>query len=114
MGSGVAFFDFDMDGDQDLLFTNGTWWPWDIKKEPGLKPTTAVLYRNDGNGGFEDVTADSGLNVAFYGMGVAIGDYDNDGLPDVYCTAVGSNRLFRNLGDGKFTDTTKQAGVAGG
>ena len=114
MGSGVAFFDFDMDGDQDLLFTNGTWWPWDIKKEPELKPTTAVLYRNDGNGVFEDVTADSGLNVAFYGMGVAIGDYDNDGLPDVYCTAVGSNRLFRNLGEGKFTDTTKQAGVAGG
>ena len=114
MGSGVAFFDFDMDGDQDLLFTNGTWWPWDIKKEPGLKPTTAVLYRNDGNGVFEDVTADSGLNVAFYGMGVAIGDYDNDGLPDVYCTAVGSNRLFRNLGEGKFIDTTKQAGVAGG
>ena len=114
MGSGVAFFDFDMDGDQDLLFTNGTWWPWDIKKEPGLKPTTAVLYRNDGNGVFEDVTADSGLNVAFYGMGVAIGDYDNDGLPDVYCTAVGSNRLFRNLGEGKFIDTTKQAGVVGG
>jgi len=114
MGSGVAFFDFDIDGDQDLLFINGTWWPWDINKKPDLKPTTAALYRNDGNGVFEDVTVGSGLDVSFYGMGVAIGDYDNDGLPDVYCTAVGSNRIYRNLGDGKFTDTTVTAGVAGG
>lgn len=114
MGSGVAFFDFDVDGDQDLLFINGTWWPWDIKKKPELKPTTSGLYRNDGNGVFEDVTVGSGLDVAFYGMGVAIGDYDNDGLPDIYCTAVGSNRMYRNLGDGKFTDTTEVARVAGG
>ena len=114
MGSGVAFFDFDADGDQDLLFTNGTWWEWDLEKKPELKPTTAVLYRNDGKGGFVDVTADSGLDIAFYGMGVAIGDVDNDGLPDVYQTAVGENRLFRNLGNGKFTDVTQQSGVAGG
>ena len=113
MGSGVAFFDFDVDGDQDLLFINGTWWPWDMKRNQELKPTTAALYRNDGNGVFEDVTVGSGLDVAFYGMGVAIADYDNDGLPDVYCTAVGSNRIYRNLGGGKFTDTTGAAGVAG-
>ena len=114
MGSGVAFFDFDADGDQDLLFANGTWWPWDADEKPELKPTTALLYRNDGKGAFEDVTAGSGLDVPFYGMGVAIGDIDNDGLPDVYQTAVGSNRLFRNLGDGKFADVTQQSGVAGG
>lgn len=114
MGAGVAFFDFDSDGDQDLLFINGTWWPWDIKKKPELKPTTAALYRNNGKGMFEDVTVGSGLDVPFYGMGLAIGDYDNDGLPDVYCTAVGSNRIFKNLGGGKFNDVTALAGVAGG
>ncbi len=114
MGSGVAFFDFDGDGDQDLLFTNGVWWPWDVKKRPELKPTTAALYRNSGKGQFEDVTDGSGLDVAFYGMGVAIGDFDNNGLPDVYQTAVGANRLFQNLGNGKFADVTQQAGVAGG
>ena len=114
MGSGVAFFDFDDDGDQDLLFTNGVWWPWDVKKRPELKPTTAALYRNNGKGQFEDVTDGSGLDVAFYGMGVAIGDFDNNGLPDVYQTAVGANRLFQNLGNGKFVDVTQQTGVAGG
>ena len=114
MGNGVAFFDFDADGDQDLLFTNGTWWPWDLEKKPELKPTTAALYRNDGKGAFEDVTAGSGLDVPFYAMGVAIGDVDNDGLPDVYQTAVGGNRLFRNLGNGKFADVTSEAGVGGG
>ena len=114
MGNGVAFFDFDGDGDQDLLFTNGTWWPWDLEKKPELKPTTAALYRNDGKGAFEDFTAGSGLDVPFYAMGVAIGDVDNDGLPDVYQTAVGGNRLFRNLGNGKFADVTSEAGVGGG
>lgn len=114
MGNGVAFFDFDGDGDQDLLFTNGTWWPWDLEKKPELKPTTAALYRNDGKGAFENVTAGSGLDVPFYAMGVAIGDVDNDGLPDVYQTAVGGNRLFRNLGNGKFADVTSGAGVGGG
>ena len=88
MGSGVAFFDFDDDGDQDLLFTNGVWWPWDVKKRPELKPTTAALYRNNGKGQFEDVTDGSGLDVAFYGMGVAIGDFDNNGLPDFKIVAI--------------------------
>ncbi len=113
MGSGVAFFDFDGDGDQDLFFVNGIWWPWDIEKKPELELTTAALYRNNGKGEFEDVTQRSGLDVGLYGMGVAIGDYDNDALPDIYLTAVGTNRLFRNLGNGKFIDVTQQAGVAG-
>tara|TARA_Y100001934_G_C12359183_1_gene779706 strand:+ start:579 stop:2468 length:1890 start_codon:yes stop_codon:yes gene_type:complete len=113
MGSGVAFFDFDGDGDQDLFFVNGIWWPWDIEKKPELELTTPALYRNNGKGEFEDVTQGSGLDVGLYGMGVAIGDYDNDALPDIYLTAVGTNRLFRNLGNGKFIDVTQQAGVAG-
>src|SRR5438552_12631576 len=111
MGGGVAFFDFDNDGDQDLLLINSTYWPGHIP--PGRQPTTMALYRNDGKGHFEDVTAGSGLDVSFYGMGVAIGDYDNDGLPDVFITAVGENHLFHNLGNGTFSDVTAQAGVAG-
>src|SRR2546430_2435782 len=104
MGGGVAFFDFDNDGDQDLLLINSTYWPGHIP--PGRQPTTMALYRNDGKGHFEDVTAGSGLDVSLYGMGVAIGDYDNDGLPDVFITAVGENRLFHNEGNGKFQDVT--------
>lgn len=111
MGGGVAFFDFDNDGDQDLLFVNSTYWPGKIPSDKN--PTTCALYRNDGTGHFEDVTAGSGLDVALYGMGVAVGDYDNDGLVDVFLTAVGENRLFHNLGHGKFADVTAQAGVAG-
>src|SRR5258706_4494596 len=76
MGGGVAFFDFDNDGDQDLLFVNSTYWPDHIPT--GKKPTTMALYQNDGKGHFTDVTAGSGLDVGFYGMGVAVGDYDND------------------------------------
>ncbi len=113
MGSGVAFVDFDGDGDQDLFFVNGISWPWDNDKTPEHELTTAALYRNNGKGEFEDVSKDSGLDVGLYGVGVAIGDYDNDALPDIYLTAVGANRLFRNLGNGKFVDVTYQAGVAG-
>ena len=72
-----------------------------------------ALYHNDGTGHFQDVTAGSGLDVSVYGMGVAVGDYDNDGLVDVFITAVGSNHLFRNLGQGKFADVTAAAGVGG-
>jgi len=94
MGSGVGIFDFDGDGDLDLLFIQSR--PW-----TGAAPTMK-LYRNDGNWKFTDVTAESGLAVPCYGMGVAIADYDADGDPDVYVTALGPNLLFRNDG-GKFT-----------
>jgi hypothetical protein len=72
-----------------------------------------ALYHNDGHGHFTDVTPGSGLDVSFYGMGVAVGDYDNDGLPDVFITAVGGNHLFHNEGGGKFREVTTQAGVGG-
>jgi hypothetical protein len=111
MGGGVAFFDYDNDADADLLFINGADWPWAPKKAP--KPPTMALYRNDGTGRFEDVTARSGLDVSFYGMAPAVGDFDNDGLVDLFVTGVGGNRLFRNLGGGRFSDVTKDAGVSG-
>lgn len=114
MGGGNAFFDFDDDGDQDLLLINFRRWPRD-PRGPAQAPATMALYQNkgDGTGQFEDVTAGSGLDVSMYGMGVAVGDYDNDGLVDVFLSAVGSNRLFHNEGDGKFLDITASAGVAG-
>jgi hypothetical protein len=108
MGSGVAFFDFDNDGDQDLLFANGTDWPW--RRATNTAPT-AALYRNDGAGRFDDVTQGSGLDISVYGMGIAVGDYDNDGHVDVFLTGVGDTRLFHNEGSGKFRDVTGQAGI---
>ena len=111
MGGGVAFFDYDNDGHQDLLFINSTYWPGHIP--PDKKPPTMALYHNDGHGHFTDVTAGSGLDVTFYGMGVAIGDYDNDALPDIFVTAVGDNHLFHNQGHGKFREVTTPAGIAG-
>ena len=111
MGGGVGCFDFDNDGAQDLLFVNGAAWPW--RADTGGKLPTMALYRNDGKGRFSDMTAGSGLDVGLYGMGVAFGDFDNDGRGDVFITAVGGNRLFRNLGGGKFVDVTKEAGVSG-
>jgi hypothetical protein len=109
MGGGCAVFDFDNDGDQDILFVNSKDWPWD---EPSDRSSTLALYRNDG-GTFTDVTADSGLGVSIYGMGAAVGDFDNDGRVDVFVTAVGENRLFHNLGEGRFEDITDSAAVAG-
>jgi len=111
MGGSVAFFDFDNDADADLLFVNGTDWPWAPKK--AVKPPTMALYRNDGKGRFEDVTSGSGLDVSFYGMAPAVGDFDNDGLVDLFVTGVGGNHLFRNLGGGKFADVTTESGVRG-
>lgn len=110
MGGGVAFFDFDSDGDQDLLFTNGTSW----SESDEAPASTPALFSNDGLGHFEDVTAGSGLDVLVYGMGLAIADYDGDGLPDIYLTAVGSNYLFHNEGEGRFEDVTTKVGVGGG
>ncbi|MCB9831716.1 MAG: CRTAC1 family protein [Planctomycetes bacterium] len=109
MGSGAAFFDMDGDGDPDLYLASGCSWPGD---EP-VRPGGGRLYRNDG-GHFVDVSADSGLDTrGFYGMGVAVGDYDGDGREDLYLTAVGPNRLYRNLGAGRFEDVTTATGVAG-
>jgi hypothetical protein len=95
MGSGVAFLDYDKDGKPDLLFVNSCYWPG---HEDASRPApTLALYRNLGNGKFEDVTKDSGLALTMYGMGVTVGDYDNDGWPDVFITALSGNRLFRNV-----------------
>ncbi|MSU64398.1 MAG: CRTAC1 family protein [Pedosphaera sp.] len=112
MGGGVAFLDFDNDGAQDLLFVNSTLWPWKSAAS-GSPRSTMALYRNNGKGIFTDVTAGSGLEVAFYGMGVACGDFDNDSLVDVFFTGVGGNHLFKNLGSGKFKEITVEAGVGG-
>ena len=109
MGSGVAIFDADGDGWPDVFFVNSKTWPG----QPA-KPSAPALYRNNHNGTFTDVTAGSGLNATLYGMGVSVGDFDNDGRPDVYVTAVGGNHLYRNLGGMKFADVTAQAGVGGG
>lgn len=110
MGSGVAFFDFDSDGDQDLLFINSTKWKW---AEQGTN-STPQLYANNGAGEFANVTPGSGLDVIYYGMGVACGDFDNDGKVDIYLTGVGTNYLFKNLGNGKFEDVTTRSGAVAG
>ena len=109
MGGGVAFFDYDRDGDPDLLLVNSNHWPHQTPSGPA--PTMA-LYQNDGQGRFQNVTAQAGLDVSFYGMGVAVADYDGDGWTDLFFTAVGPNRLLRNR-NGVFEDVTATAGVAG-
>ncbi|MCW5978394.1 MAG: CRTAC1 family protein [Bryobacteraceae bacterium] len=108
MGAGCAFLDYNGDGWMDILLVNGMDWPAHKKQR-----TTPKLYRNKGGGAFVDVTHASGLDVEIYGMGAAIGDYDNDGLPDIFISAVGQNRLFRNKGDGRFEDVTRAAGLIG-
>ena len=116
MGGGSAFLDVEGDGDQDLLLVNSRRWPWDRAgddQDDEAAPATLALYANDGTGRFADVTAESGLDVALYGMGAAVGDYDNDGDADLFVTAVGENRLFRNEGDGTFREVTETAGVGG-
>jgi hypothetical protein len=101
MGAGAAFLDYDGDGDQDILLVNSDdWTPRDSKSRP-----TQALYRNDGRGRFEDVTTGSGLDVSCFGMGVAVGDFDNDGDPDVFLTTLDGGRFFRNDA-GVFRDVT--------
>jgi hypothetical protein len=109
MGSGVAVIDFDRDGRPDLFFANGRAWPGDAA--PGGTRPTQALYRNRGDGTFEDVTEKAGLAVELYGMGAAVGDFDDDGWPDLLVTAVGGNRLFRNVGGKRFADVTEAAGL---
>jgi hypothetical protein len=108
MGGGVAFIDFDNDGLLDLLFVNGGETP--RGKSP--TPVRNALYRNLGNGKFQDVAAVAGLDrLSFYGMGVAVADYDNDGFPDVYITGYPSSALFHNNRNRTFSDVTGPAGV---
>jgi len=108
MGSGLAFFDYDNDGDPDLYLVNSTYWP---DKAEG-RTTSGRLYRNDGGSRFTDVTVEAGLERNLYGMGVAVGDYDNDGWHDIYLSNLGSNLLLRNE-RGRFVDVSAAAGVAG-
>jgi hypothetical protein len=108
LGSGCAFLDYDRDGWQDILLVNGMDWPGHSKQRSTLK-----LYRNNHNGTFSDVTRAAGLDVELYGMGVAAGDYNNDGFPDIYISCVGQSRLFRNTGKGAFVDVTKASGLLG-
>src|SRR5205085_948320 len=139
MGAGVAFLDYDNDGRPDLLFVNSC--PWPGREEAGRPAPTLALYRNRGGGRFEDVTRDAGLALTLYGIGVSAGDYDNDGLLDLFvCNyvswspaadldqgfkLVGVGRafgpptafdgthcfLYRNLGGGRFEDVSGPAGV---
>ncbi len=118
MLGGVAMLDYDSDGLLDLFFVNGA-----QVRDP--MPAGAVpdksnprywdrLYRNLGDGRFEDVTEKAGLRGSFYGQGAAVGDYDNDGDPDLYVTGIQRNALYRNEGDGSFREVAEQAGAAGG
>jgi hypothetical protein len=117
MGSGVALFDYDNDGRLDIYVVNGA--PLDDPTSKGTIPLKTGpkywnrLYHQKKDGTFEDVTEKTGLLGAGYGMGVAVGDYDNDGNEDLYVTAYGGNKLYHNNGDGTFTDVTVKAGVGG-
>ena len=108
LGSGCAFLDYDGDGFEDILLVNSMDWPGHKRSRSTLK-----LYKNNRNGTFTDVTRAAGLDVELYGMGVAVGDYNNDGFPDILITCVGQNRLFLNTGKGTFQDVTKISGLAG-
>src|SRR3954468_15097872 len=118
MSGGVAALDVDGDGREDLFFVNGAKLADPMK--PGAEPDKSEarfwnrLYRNLGNGAFEDVTEVAGVQGRGYGTGVATGDYDNDGSPDLYVTNYGHNILYHNEGNGRFRDVTETAGVGGG
>src|ERR1700688_4698024 len=117
MGSGVALFDYDNDGRLDIFVVNGA--PLSDPTPKGTIPQKTGpkdwnrLFHQKIDGTFEDVTEKAGLQGVGYGMGVAVGDYDNDGFEDLYVTAYGGNKLYHNNGDGTFTDVTEGAGVAG-
>lgn len=118
MGAGVALFDYDNDGRLDIFLVNGA--PIKDPTPKGAIPQKIGpnywnrLYHQKLDGTFEDVTEKAGLQGAGYGMGVAVGDYDNDGYEDLYVTAYGGNKLYHNNGDGTFTDVTEKSGVGGG
>ena len=109
LGPGVAFIDYDDDGWPDIFLVNGMDWPGH-----GSKHSTPKLFHNNHDGTFTDVTRKAGFDsVEMYGMGVAVGDYDNDGYDDLFVTAYGQSRLFHNNGNGTFTDVTQKAGLGG-
>jgi enediyne biosynthesis protein E4 len=109
MGPGCAFIDYDNDGYPDIFLVNGEDWPG----HPHGGATTPKLYHNNRDGTFTDVTHKAGLDVSMFGLGVAVGDYDNDGFDDLFITALGQSHLFHNNGNGTFTDVTKAAGMWG-
>ena len=106
LGAGTAVFDADGDGALDLLLVNGRSWKRGTRRSP------QAFYRNTGDGTFTDATRGSGLDVELYGLGASVGDYDNDGRPDVYITALEGDRLFHNEGGGRFVDVTARSGIA--
>ena len=107
-GCGVALFDYDNDGRLDVFIVNGT----TLEGFPKDQAPISHLYRNKGDGTFEDVTAKAGVGISGWGQGAAAADYDNDGDSDLFVTFYGQNRLFRNDGNGTFTDVTARAGLA--
>jgi hypothetical protein len=111
LGSGCAFFDYDNDGWLDIILINGMDWPGHPTKSGGH--STMQLYRNNRNGTFTDVTHAAGLDMELYGIGVAVGDFDNDGFADLYITCYGQNHLFHNNGNGTFLEVTQPAGLSG-
>jgi hypothetical protein len=110
MGGGVLLIDYDRDGWPDIYFTNNPSVAQQLKHEK----VSGALYHNNHDGTFTDVTEKSGMTTPCFGMGGAVGDYNNDGWPDIYLTCLGGNLLYRNNGDGTFTDVTAKAGVADG
>ena len=113
IGSGAAFFDYDNDGDPDLFLVNSRHWEGhEGEGDEAEGEPRQVLYRNDGQGNFTEVSEEAGLALSFYGMGAAVGDYDNDGWVDLFVSAVGENHLFHNQG-GRFEEVSEAAGVSG-
>ena len=110
MGGGCAVLDYNNDGRPDILLVNSR--PWTDPASSGGRAAVTTLYRNEGNWKFTDVSQEAGVALQFYGQGVAVGDYDNDGWTDVFLSGLGTNHLLHNE-QGKFVDVTAAAGVAG-